>query len=53
MAEFESQFKKFLSMLESTEFETNETATGAVTIRQSQRNLLRKEGVKALLADLS
>ena len=50
--DYQPKFKAFLAHLESSEFETNTTATGAVTIRQSQRNQLRKEGVKALLEDL-
>lgn len=50
--DYQPKFKEFLSYLESAEFDTNTTATGAVTIRQSQRNQLRKEGVKALLEDL-
>ena len=35
-----------------TEFETNTTATGTVTIQQSARNALRKKGVEALKHDL-
>lgn len=45
-------FAEFLSKVEETEFDTNTTATGTLTIQQSQRNLLRKEGIAAFKADL-
>lgn len=46
------QFGKFLEAVVDTNFETNTTATGTVTIQQSARNLLRKQGVEALKHDL-
>lgn len=46
------KFTQFLHEVEDTQFETNTTATGTVTIQQTIRNDLRKEGVKALKADL-
>ena len=46
------QFADFLSEVEQTEFDTNTTATGTLTIQQSQRNLLRKKGIAAFKADL-
>lgn len=52
MQDYQPKFKDFLAKLESSEFETNTTATGARTIRQSERNELRKEGVAALMEDL-
>lgn len=45
-------FNKFLDEVSQTEFETNTTATGTVTIQQSARNALRKKGVEALKHDL-
>lgn len=48
----ELQFGKFLQEVAETEFETNTTATGTVTIQQSTRNALRKKGVEALKHDL-
>lgn len=50
--DYSPKFKDFLKMVEETEFDTNTTATGAYTIQQSQRNLLRKEGVAAFKEDL-
>lgn len=47
-----SKFLEFLHNLEHQSFETNTTATGSVTIQQTPRNQIRKEGVAALLADL-
>ena len=35
-----------------SEYETNTTAIGTVTIQQSARNALRKKGVEALKHDL-
>ena len=46
------QFNKFLAAVAETDFETNTTATGTVTIQQSARNKLRREGVEALKHDL-
>lgn len=46
------QFGKFLEGVANESFETNTTATGTVTIQQSARNLLRKQGVEALKHDL-
>ena len=46
------QFKEFLKSVENAEFDTNTTALGVVTIQQSARNRLRREGVEALKADL-
>ena len=46
------QFGKFLEAVVDTNFETNTTATGTVTIQQSARNSLRKQGVEALKHDL-
>ena len=46
------QFADFLSEVEQTEFDTNTTATGTLTIQQSQRNLLLKKGIAAFKADL-
>lgn len=48
----EKRFSEFLRKVEQTEFQTNTTATGTNTIQQSQRNVLRKEGVAAFKADL-
>ena len=52
MNQFSSKFKQFLEDVSKTSFETNTTATGAVTIQQSARNTLRKQGLEALKADL-
>ena len=51
-AEYNPKFSEFLRMVEETEYATNTTATGALTIQQSARNELRKVGVAALKADL-
>ena len=50
--EYNPKFSEFLRMVEKTEYTTNTTATGALTIQQSARNELRKIGVAALKADL-
>lgn len=50
--DYQPKFKEFLKTVENTEYATNTTATGALTIQQSIRNELRKEGVAALKADL-
>lgn len=50
--EYNPKFSEFLRMVEKTEYDTNTTATGALTIQQSARNELRKVGVAALKADL-
>ena len=50
--EYNPKFSEFLRMVEETEYATNTTATGALTIQQSVRNELRKVGVAALKADL-
>ena len=50
--EYNPKFSEFLRMVEKTEYATNTTATGALTIQQSARNELRKVGVAALKADL-
>ena len=47
-----TNFSDFLHKVEVTEYPTNTTSTGNVTIQQSIRNELRKEGVAALKADL-
>lgn len=49
---YNPQFNDFLKEVEVTEYDINTTATGANTIQQSQRNLLRKKGVAAFKADL-
>lgn len=41
-------FKEHLEALESAALETNETATGRITIKQAQRNKLRKELIHEL-----
>lgn len=45
-------FKAFLRQVEETNFETNTTAAGTLTIQQTTRNKLRAEGVEALREDL-
>lgn len=45
-------FADFLHTVEQTQFETNTTATGIVTIQQTPRNQLRKAGIEALKRDL-
>ena len=50
--EYNPKFSEFLRMVEETEYATNTTATGALTIQQSARNELRKVGIAALKADL-
>ena len=45
-------FANFLHEVEQTDYSTNKTASGALTIQQSTRNNLRREGLKALVADL-
>ena len=45
-------FNEFLRSVADQTFELNTTATGAVTIQQSARNRLRKEGLAALKSDL-
>lgn len=52
MTDYKPQFADFLREVSETEYETNATATGSVTIQQSARNELRKRGVEALKADL-
>ena len=52
MQDYQPQFIEFLREVADTEYETNTTATGSVTIQQSIRNELRKRGVAALKADL-
>ena len=47
-----NQFSNFLHQVEKTDYSTNKTASGALTIQQSTRNSLRREGLKALAADL-
>ena len=49
---YQPKFSEFLRMVEATEYGTNTTATGALTIQQSARNDLRKLGVAALKEDL-
>lgn len=41
-------FKQHLEALETAALETNETATGRITIKQAQRNKLRKELIHEL-----
>lgn len=50
--DYQPKFSEFLRMVETTEYDTNTTATGALTIQQSIRNDLRKVGVAALKEDL-
>lgn len=45
-------FKDFLHKLEQLPLEVKEKTNGTATIQQTTRNLLREEGVAALLADL-
>ena len=45
-------FKDFLNDVEQKEFDINTTAAGASIIQQSQRNLLRREGITAFKKDL-
>lgn len=52
MLDQKPQFVEFLEFIEENHFETNTTSTGAVTIQQSKRNELRKQGVAALMSDL-
>ena len=49
----DTAFGKFLQKVSTTEYETNTTSSGTVTIKQSLRNDLRKEGVEALQQDLN
>lgn len=49
---YEPKFIDFLREVSATEYDTNTTATGSVTIQQSARNELRKRGVEALRQDL-
>lgn len=49
---YEPKFIDFLREVSETEYDTNTTATGSVTIQQSARNELRKRGVEALRQDL-
>lgn len=49
---YNSEFGSFLDDVEKGIFDTNKTATGAITIQQSQRNTLRKKGLAKLKADL-
>jgi len=47
------QFKEFLHRMEDSEaFSTKETSAGILTIQQTERNALRKEGLAALKSDL-
>lgn len=41
-------FREHLERLETAPLETNETATGRITIKQAQRNQLRKELIHEL-----
>lgn len=41
-------FREHLEALETAALETNETATGRITIKQAQRNKLRKELIHEL-----
>lgn len=47
-----TKFGAFLAKVSNEQFELNTTSTGTVTIQQSARNALRKEGLEALKADL-
>lgn len=47
-----NSFANFLHEVEQTDYSTNKTASGALTIQQSTRNSLRREGLKALVNDL-
>ena len=51
--ENELEFGKFLHSIETAEFDTNTTATGAVTIQQTPRNQIRRQGLDALKHDLN
>ncbi len=51
--DYQSKFADFLKEVEVTEYPTNTTSTGSVTIQQSIRNELRKKGVAALKEDLA
>lgn len=42
-----NEFAEFLDKLAVADLQTNETAAGKITIKQSQRNNLRKEAIKA------
>ena len=46
------EFTKFLKEVEQSQYDTNTTATGTVTIQQTTRNVLRKAGLAALKHDL-
>lgn len=46
-------FKDFLHKLEQLPLEVKEKTNGTATIQQTTRNILREEGVAALLADLT
>lgn len=45
-------FKEFLHQVEKTNFNTKTTVSGKLTIQQTTRNDLRKQGLAALKADL-
>lgn len=46
------EFNQFLQTVAKNSYGTNTTAVGTVTIQQSERNALRKQGVEALKNDL-
>ena len=46
------RFKEFLHQVEKTHFNTKTTVAGKNTIQQTTRNVLRKDGLAALKADL-
>lgn len=52
MKEKTLHFKDFLREVQVSEFDTNITTSGTTTIQQTERNRLRKEGVRALKKDL-
>lgn len=47
-----NQFSTFLTEIENSNYPTNTTSAGSITIQQSIRNELREKGIEALIADL-
>lgn len=52
MDNYTPKFCEFAKKVAETNYTTNTTTTGALTIQQSTRNEMRKEGLEALMADL-
>lgn len=48
----ELKFIDFLYQVQDSTYEQNTTSTGTTTIKQTLRNQIRAEGVKALLHDV-